>query len=204
LRATAVQLYGLDLSMGMLNRARSRDRQLYLVRGRAGQLPFPAASFDLVYCVNALHHFDQQRAFVVEAQRLLRPGGALAIIGMDPHGRRADWYVYQFFSGTFATDLGRFPSWGTVLDWMVAIDFERITWQVVDRISDPKVGEAVLKDPFLAKNATSQLALLSDDAYAAGLTRIREALDAAQQAGRQLVFDSEILIGMLVGWVGNK
>jgi ubiquinone/menaquinone biosynthesis C-methylase UbiE len=48
LRSVSDQLYGLDLSAGMLAGARARDTGINLVRGRAGQLPFRAASFDLV------------------------------------------------------------------------------------------------------------------------------------------------------------
>jgi SAM-dependent methyltransferase len=201
LRPVADQLYGLDLSAGMLARARQRDGRLHLVCGHAGWPPFPSASFDLVCCVNAMHHFDRQRAFVSEARRLLRPEGALAVIGMDPHGRRDSWYIYRYFEGIYEADLVRFPSWGTALDWMVAAGFERVEQRPVERILARKVGRAVLKDPFLRKEAASQLALLTDEAYAAGLRRIREALDAAEEAGEQLAFPTDIQIGMMVGWV---
>jgi len=197
LRPAADQLYGLDLSIGMLERARSRDGRLRLVRGRASQLPFPPATFDLVYCVNAIHHFYAQKAFVSEAHRLLRRGGALAVVGMDPHGRQDSWYVYSFFAGTYETDLLRFPSWGMVLDWTVQTGFEDVSWQVVEQIEDPKIGWQVLGDPFLQKDACSQLALLSDEEYAAGLQRIRQSLEVAEAANEELVFASEIQLGML-------
>jgi len=203
LRSVSDQLYGLDLSAGMLAGARGRDARLHLVRGRAGQLPFPATAFDLVYCVNALHHFHRQRAFVFQARRLLRPGGALAVVGMDPHGRRERYYIYRYFDGTYETDLARFAPWDTVMDWMGAAGFERVECRLAERILDPKAGRAVLEDPFLHKDATSQLALLSDTAYAAGLDRMLAAIDAAEAAGEQLLFPVDIPIGMLVGWVGR-
>jgi SAM-dependent methyltransferase len=198
------QAFGLDLSAGMLAQARRHPGRLYLVRGRAGWLPFPAASFDLVYCVNAIHHFRQQRIFVSGARRLLRPGGALAIVGMDPRAHRHRWYVYDYFESTFDFDLARFPSWGTTVDWLAAADFERIEWQLVHQIVDHKVGREVLADPFLEKNATSQLALLSDQAYAAGLRRIEDALDAAEAAGEILTFPTELQIAMVVGWMRRR
>jgi SAM-dependent methyltransferase len=198
----SVQAFGLDLSAGMLAQARRQAGRLHLVRGRAGQLPFPAASFDLVYCVNAIHHFDQQREFVFEARRLLRSGGALAVIGMDPHDRREGYYLYRFFHGAYETDLVRFPSWGTVLDWMALAGFEQVTWRVAERIYDQKVGRSVLEDPFLDQSATSQLTLLSDEAYAEGIARIRAAVEAAEAVGEQEIFPVDILIGMVVGWVG--
>ncbi|HSJ57242.1 MAG TPA: methyltransferase domain-containing protein [Anaerolineae bacterium] len=199
LPAPAGPFYGLDLSTGMLTQARARGAPLHLVRGRAGGLPFGTSSFDLVYCVNAIHHFDAPGAFVAEARRLLRPGGALAVIGTDPRRIGDRWYVYDYFDGTYETDLARFPSWGTIVDWMAAAGFEPVDWRVVERIVDAKVGRAVLDDPFLRKDATSQLTLLSDEAYAAGLRRVEEAVAAAEASGRQATFGVDLLLGMVTG-----
>ncbi len=200
LRPATPHLYGLDLSAGMLSQARRSHGELALVRGRAGQLPFPDASFDLVYCVNALHHFEQQHTFIAEARRLLRPGGALAVVGFDPRQHRDKWYVYDFFEGTYETDLERFPSWGTVLDWMIATGFTRVEWKLAERIEDYKQGSEVLDDRFLEKNACSQLALLSDDEYRAGIDKIRAVVAAGKTTGETSRFHSEILLRALIAW----
>ncbi len=201
LRPATAQLYGLDLSAGMLAQARSREEQLALARGRACQLPFADACTDLVYCVNAIHHFQRQRDFVFEARRLLRPGGTLVVTGMDPRAHRHRWYIYDYFAGTYETDLDRFPSWGTVMDWMVEAGFERIKWRPVERIEDHKVGREVFSDPFLQKDSCSQLTLLTDEGYAAGLRRIAAALSEAE--GASLTFATDLLQAMLVGRVGS-
>ena len=201
LRPITRRLCGLDLSAGMLAQARQREAWLYLVRGQAGQLPFPDACFDLVYCVNAIHHFQERQAFVSEACRLLRPGGALAVVGMDLRLLRNRWYLYDYFEGTYETDLLRFPSWQAVRDWMAASGLERLELQPVERILDDKAGRAIFADPFLQKDACSQLALLTDEAYAAGLKRIEAALAAAEAAGETLTFPTDLLLDMLVGWV---
>ena len=200
LAETGRACFGLDRSSGMLAEAGQRQAQYRLVQGRAERLPFGEAEFDLLYCVNAIHHFIDKEDFVAEGWRLLRRGGALAVIGMDPHDRRGDWYIYDYFEGTYETDLQRFPSWEQVRDWMAGVGFGRLELRPVETIFDPKVGRAVLNDPFLEKEAASQLALLSQDAYAAGLHRIRQALHAAEQEGRDLTFMSNIRLEMLVGW----
>ncbi len=66
-------VYGLDLSLGMLTEAKRRAKDLRLVRGRATELPFGAQAFDLIFCVNAIHHFGDPRAFIFEARRLIAP-----------------------------------------------------------------------------------------------------------------------------------
>ena len=201
LRSATTQLYGLDLSAGMLAQARSREERLALARGTACHLPFADACADLVYCVNAIHHFQRQRDFVFEGRRLLRPGGTLVVIGMDPRWHRHRWYVYDYFAGTYETDLDRFPSWGMVMDWMVEAGFEGIEWQLVERIEDHKVGRDVFSDPFLQKDSCSQLALLTDEGYAAGLRRIATALSEAEAEGRSLTFATDLLQAMLAGRV---
>lgn len=194
--------YGLDLSAGMLARARSSGPQLRLTQGRASQLPFPANAFDQIYCVNALHHFARPRDFIFEARRLLQPGGALAVFGMDPRVERCTWYVYRFFEGTLASDIKRYPAWGSVLEWMIAAGFEQISWRQVERYTHTYTGQAVFEDPFLRKESTSQLILLSDDAYKKGLHKMRQAISKAGSAGETITFAVDIPMDMLLGRIG--
>ena len=189
---------GLDLSAGMLGRARRQAPASGLAQGQAGQLPFASASFDLLFCVNALHHFPDPQAFIAESRRVLRPGGAWVNVGMDPHAGRDGWYLYDTFAGTLETDQRRFPSAGTVVDWVKAAGFERAAWLTPERITHTLKGRAVLDDPFLQKHGTSQLALLTDDAYQAGLGRLRHAIDAAEAAGHALEFEVDLWMSAVV------
>jgi len=51
------------------------DGIVNVVQGVAEALPFGPASFDLVYCRQALHHARDVRKFCAEAARVLKPGG---------------------------------------------------------------------------------------------------------------------------------
>jgi SAM-dependent methyltransferase len=172
------------------------------VRGDAGQLPLADAAFDLVYCVDAIHHFDRPKSFISRARHLLRPGGALAVIGNDSYRRRDSWYAYRYFKGTYETDLRRFPSRSTLEAWMMEAGFTDIQWRQVERIVDHKHGREVLDDPFLDKDSCSQLALLTDQEYAAGLQRIERALQAADARRETLCFPVDICKGALIGRCG--
>ena len=191
-------LFGLDFSRGMLRQARATSREFQLAHGRAEQLPYTPGSFELIYCVNALHHFSWPQAFIEQAWQILAPGGVLVIIGQVPQDRRNRWYVYDYFTGTYQRDIERFPSWGQVLEWCIPLGFELITWHPVQWIHDSKQGTAVLEDPFLEKNATSQLALLSEAEYQAGLERIQAALQTAKVKGENLNFVCDLRLDLLV------
>jgi len=74
-----------DLTMEMLQAAGRHLRasgveNVCLVRADAEDLPFPDASFDLVTCRIAPHHFPDPERFVLEAARVLRPGGLFLLI----------------------------------------------------------------------------------------------------------------------------
>ena len=192
------RMVGLDFSYGMLEQAHAQNEQSLLTNGDANHLPFPSAAFDLVLSLNALQHYTDQRAFITEARRLLRVGGALVIVNLDPHIGHDQWYLYDYFEGVKDADLRRFPSSGTLLDWMLAAGFVRAEWRVADHIYQEFVGREVLDNPFTQKSGSSQLALLSDAAYTAGMDRIRAAVADATDAPP--VFVTDQWLTLLVGW----
>ena len=192
---------GLDYSAGMLGKARQRDRSLPLVRGTATRLPFRPGTFDLVFCVNALHHFDDPPAFVFQARRVARAGGVLAIIGMDPQAEQDRWYLYDYFPGTYETDRARYPSGDAILGWMDEAGFVRCHRRLAVRIDRDAVGREVLNDRILQKNGTSQLSLLTEEEFAAGMARIEEALRLAERRGECISFPTHISLPIVVGFV---
>src|SRR5512147_1144319 len=78
LRAFPGARIGLDFSLGMLRQARQVNPGR-LACAEAGNLPLKTAGADLIFVINAIHHFPRPRDFIAEAYRALKPGGALAI-----------------------------------------------------------------------------------------------------------------------------
>ncbi len=193
-------LYGMDFSAGMIAQARNQSAPLKLTRGTAIQLPYQSGTFDLLYCVDAIHHFGNSRAFIAEAFRVLRPGGALAIIGHDPHSGEGNWYIYDYFDTVYETDLVRYPSSGMIKNSMKQAGFVNTERQDVEHILNIHVGEGVLNDPFIKQSATSQLALLSEETYSAGIEKIKSELKKPQLNDKQVIFKSDFWVKMFTGF----
>ena len=68
------EVYGVDMSEGMLNQARSRSTAVQWLRGPAEQLPFGDGAVDAVVTTSAFHFFDQPAA-LREFHRVLRRVG---------------------------------------------------------------------------------------------------------------------------------
>lgn len=83
--APDIELHGLDLSDDMLAIARKRLEQagcadrVSLHRGSAYSLPFEDGLFDVVLSTDALHCFDDPRAFLSELHRVTRPDGVAIV-----------------------------------------------------------------------------------------------------------------------------
>lgn len=80
-----VSLVGLDADAERLRQAEAHRVGAELVCGDAEQLPFPQDSFDAVLMTEVLEHLQDDRRGLVEARRVLKPGGVLAV--SVPHAR---------------------------------------------------------------------------------------------------------------------
>ncbi len=56
------------------------------VLGSAEEMPFDDNSFDAVIVTDAFHHFRDQPAAVSEFRRVVRPGGGVVVVELDPRG----------------------------------------------------------------------------------------------------------------------
>jgi ubiquinone/menaquinone biosynthesis C-methylase UbiE len=165
-------LVGLDLSLAMLELAQASAPNARLVRGSANHLPWPDDSLDRVFCVNALHHFPDQPAFISECRRVLRPGGGLLTIGLDPHWGGDQWWIYEFFPAALHADRRRYASTGRIRNWLTASGFREPFTEVAQRLTVEIAFETARRQGFFDRRATSQLMVISDDDYEAGMERL--------------------------------
>jgi len=76
------EIYGVDMSEGMLNQARARSDRVQWLRAPAEQLPFDDGALDAVVTTSAFHFFDQPAA-LREFHRVLAPGGLVAVSALS-------------------------------------------------------------------------------------------------------------------------
>lgn len=117
------RVWATDITQEMLDMVKTEaaKRGLGNVRttyAKAEQLPFEDASFDLVTCRIAPHHFDSIPEFLAEAGRVLKAGGTLAIVdNIVPAGPVGD-YINAFER---LRDPSHLRAW-TMDEWRAAIN----------------------------------------------------------------------------------
>jgi ubiquinone/menaquinone biosynthesis C-methylase UbiE len=82
------QVIATDISSAWLNEAQEhcqeqRAKKVYLAQADATRLPFEDASFDFVWCAQSLYSLPNVPDCLAEMVRVLKPGGALAILEND-------------------------------------------------------------------------------------------------------------------------
>jgi ubiquinone/menaquinone biosynthesis C-methylase UbiE len=77
------EVYGVDMSDGMLAQGRVRSSDVQWLKGPAEHLPFEDGSLDAVVTTSAFHFFDQPAA-LRDFHRVLAPGGLAAVATLSP------------------------------------------------------------------------------------------------------------------------
>jgi ubiquinone/menaquinone biosynthesis C-methylase UbiE len=92
-RGDVGDIFGLDISMGQLNRCRSfvasKGWPLELFRGNAEALPYRDNSFESVFHVGGINFFNDKRAAIEEMIRVAKPGARILIADETERGVRA-------------------------------------------------------------------------------------------------------------------
>ena len=76
-RFPGAKLFGVDAAIEMVRQAQTShpDGAIRFQQAVAEELPFPDASFDLVFSTMTFHHWSDQGRGIAEVARVLRPGG---------------------------------------------------------------------------------------------------------------------------------
>ena len=159
LKPAAQNVIGIDLSEGMLEQARSKHSDLLC--GDVTRLPFAAETFDGVIAMQVLHHVSEKEQFLSEAQRVLRKGASIALNTCSHQQIRTFW-LYHYFPGGLAVDLGRIPDSPEIATLLVKSGFRNVGIEICyQNIVIDETPERYLDKDF--RNGSSTFAFLTEE-----------------------------------------
>ena len=161
---------GLDRSRAMLERARPDS---LLIQGSADHLPWAGASFDHVFCINALHHFLTHDAVFREAACVLADSGAFMTIGLDPHSGHDQWWIYDYFPAALNADRRRYPPTDRIREQLRRAGFAQTETILAQHIPAQLAFDDAEARGVVDRHSTSQLVLLDDADWTEGLARLQ-------------------------------
>ena len=128
LKSRGIGTVGIDPTIALLDRARELDPNGDYREGRAEQLDFPDAAFDLVVSYLTLIDIPDYRAAISEMFRVLTPGGALLVANLtslnsagmniawqyDADGNRLHWGL-----DNYGTERSEWVEWAgiRIVNW---------------------------------------------------------------------------------------
>lgn len=192
---------GVEPAGQMIVHARQTAPSARLARARAEQLPWRDASFDRLFCVNALHHFADRAAFFAEARRVLKPGGGVMTIGKDPHRAGDEWWVYDYFESTRDIDLARFAPVRTLRAELTTAGFSWAESFEADRVESIRPVSEAFARGLIDRAFTSQLTVLTAEEFSRGVERIHRAEAEAVARGAELMLTADFRLYATVGWL---
>jgi ubiquinone/menaquinone biosynthesis C-methylase UbiE len=192
---------GVDPAAAMLEKAAARGLCAEIVRGAAEELPWPDATFDRVVCINAVHHFSDKLRFAHEARRVLRAGGRVLSIALDPSSGLDTWCIYDYFAPTLELDRARFPATSALRGWLSNAGFVACESVVVDHLKVDLPARETLEQGKVNPASTSQLAILSAEELEAGIARIWADVHSAEARGEALRLTGDLRLWATFGSV---
>ena len=186
--ATGAICTGVDPSREMLRIARSnpglpknrRDRvdpEGTFIRAPAEELPLADRQFDLVYSVDVIHHVQERDQAAREMYRVLKPGGVAMIVTESEGDLRNRTPHIVYFPEIVEVELGRYPSIAEIEGELASAG---LAVGEAIQVSRPQQVDDIT--PFRDK-AYSSLHLIGDEAFAAGLARLKADLERGPVPG---------------------
>jgi SAM-dependent methyltransferase len=165
-------VFGVDPSPAMLDVARSRSSAASWLDGRAEAIPLADDAVQRAFLQTVVHLVEDRAAAFAELRRVLEPGGAVAILTVDPAGAPRFWMA-DLLPSYAAIDAARFPAPDTLVDELRAAGFDSASSKPVPmRLRYTRQEAAHL----LRERFASSLAHISDAEIETGARRAEREL----------------------------
>jgi ubiquinone/menaquinone biosynthesis C-methylase UbiE len=185
----ACPVTGIEPSAAMLDVAKSRDTStlphvITWKQGSAEQIPLEAHSVDLIFMSQIVHHLVDPHIALQEIDRVLYPGGYLAIRNGTKESDSEIPWLYCFPE---ANEIGgkRTPTRQNIIDWITTRNYALLSQQSIRQYFTSSYEECYGK---VSGRGLSALIAISDEAFERGLGRLRDWV--AQQPPDEPVYEA--------------
>lgn len=161
------EIWGLDASAGMLQKAKAKCPEGHFLEGDATLLEgVPENHFDLVYMVDVIHHIKDINSLFHAVRRVLKPGGKVFVFS-DHYAHIRNRLTTRYFPETLSAELSRYQDYPELRDALQKNHYQSITEGQVLLGTDPDFGPKLLE---IAKvKGYSMFGLITEDALAHGI-----------------------------------
>jgi len=171
---TEAQVYGMDQSEGMLEKASAKQSKVSFTKGDAVTLEkFEDNYFDVIYMVDVIHHIKDINTMFKNIYRVLRKEGTVFIF-TDSYENIKNRLTTKYFPETLEVEINRYQSNEEIFKAMRGNGFHSIKADNLDVGCDDEAGEKLIK--IAEKQGYSMFNLISQEAIARGIERLKEDL----------------------------
>lgn len=175
-KSTGAQMVGLDLSWGMLAKAKSKADVISLVHAPADKMPFPSDTFDMVFMTEVVHHLPDVASAIHEMGRILSSG--LMCIVTQSHRQIEARMTSRFFPSTVVIDKERYPDIPEIKEHMKSAGLNRV-WSNQYKFAPVILGEEYLVT--VSRKGYSMLHKISERDYQEGLKALQQAFSEEEK-----------------------
>ncbi|MGE5677403.1 MAG: class I SAM-dependent methyltransferase [Pseudomonadota bacterium] len=171
--ASEAEVYGLDQSKGMLEKAKVKDGSIHFYLGDAVLLEgFQDESLDIVYMVDVIHHIKDIGSMFRNIYRVLKRDG-MVFIFTDTHERiREERITSKYFPETVSVELERYQPTEQMLYAMKSCGLKDIRLEKLEYEEETDMGEYLIK--VAQTKGYSMFHLIPEAALERGIQRIRQ------------------------------
>ncbi|MFW9793698.1 MAG: class I SAM-dependent methyltransferase [Candidatus Thorarchaeota archaeon] len=123
--STSARVVGLDISLGMLQKASAKMKHIPLVQAPADSLPFASNTFDFIFMTEVVHHLPDPGSSIEEIYRTLDKTGSLCIVTQS-HKQIDGRMTSRFFPASAKVDKERYPDINVIEGLMLSAGFDEI------------------------------------------------------------------------------
>jgi ubiquinone/menaquinone biosynthesis C-methylase UbiE len=190
---TGCRAVGVDRSPEMLAEARAKDRTggIEWIVGDVNGPPVEPASFDCALMSLMLHHLPEPLVAFRAALAALRPGGVLLVRQGTLEQIMGD-VTHRFFPETLTIDRKRTPLGAEVEMWLRQAGFVEVAAERTRLRQHDSPQEWLLE---VEPRVCSVLRMISDEAHARGLARLREHIENHPDDPSLVMLEMTLFIG---------